>query len=240
MTIKAIILAAGIGSRMAEMTKDTPKVMLRLNEKPIIQYQIEMLKNYGVKEVCINLHYMPEKIKEFLGNGEKFGIKIHYSYEPELLGTSGALLAFKKILTEDFFVIYGDVIGKVDLKRFYDFHKKNKADATLIVHESTHPEDSDIIQVKENRIIKLIHKPGNRNFGTLGNAAWYILSPIVFDFIPEGKSDFVRDVFPKMLEKGLRLYAYNTNEFISDVGTPERFKKVQDLYERIRLGKDKK
>ena len=224
---KAIILSAGKGERMGNAVKDIPKVMLKLNGKPLLRYGIDMLKGYGTKEICINLHYLPDKITDYFGDGKRFGVKIHYNHEPELLGTSGALRAFKKYLDEDFFVIYGDVIGKVNLEKLVDFHEKNKSDATLIVHESGHPEDSDIVQIdSQNRIRKFVHKPGNRDYGTLGNAAWYIVSPKIFDFI-NGKSDFVKDIFPKMLESGLRIYAYNTAEFISDVGTPERFKKAQ-------------
>ena len=111
-----------------------------------------------------------------------------------------------------------------------EFHENKNADATLIVHPSSHPEDSDIVQINENsRITNLIKKPGNREFGILGNAAWYIVSPKIFDFIQDGKSDFIKDVFPRMIEKKLNLYGYNTDEFISDVGTPERFEKVSKI-----------
>lgn len=227
---KAIILSAGMGTRMLGMTQNLPKVMLELNGKPILEYNLERLASYGVKEVCINLYHLPEKIKNFVQNGDKWGLKINYNIEPELLGTSGALNKFKEVLNENFFVIYGDVIGDVNLEKWVNFHENNRSDATLIVHESSHPEDSDIVQVDErSRIIKVIHKPRNRDYGILGSAAWYIVSPKIFEFIPEGKSDFIKDVFPKMLEKGLNLYGYNTNEFLSDVGTPERFKKVEEI-----------
>jgi NDP-sugar pyrophosphorylase family protein len=228
MITKAIILSAGLGTRMGDATKNIPKVMLELKDKPLLLYNIERLKSFGVKEFCLNLHYLPETIKDYFGDGSKFGIKIHYSFEPELLGTSGALNAFRDILTEDFFVIYGDIIGEINIKNWEDFHKSKNSDATLIVHPSSHPEDSDIIQLDENsKITKLIKKPGNRDFGILGNAAWYIVSPKIFNFIPEGKSDFIKDVFPKMIDSGLNLFGYNTDEFLSDVGTPERFARAE-------------
>ncbi len=228
---KAIILSGGIGSRMGKTTENIPKVMLELAGKPLLQHNIELLRAYGVKEICINLHYLPKKIKDFLRNGERFRVKIHYNYEPELLGTSGALLAFKEILTNDFFVLYGDVIGKVDIGKWVSFHKEKNSDATLIIHPSSHPEDSDIVQLdKNNRIIKVIKKPGNRRYGILGNAAWYIVSPKIFNYLPIEKSDFIKDVFPKMLEEGCKLYGYSTDEFICDVGTPERFKKAREQF----------
>ncbi len=227
---KAIILSGGMGSRMGEMTESIPKVMLKLAGKPLLQHNIELLKRYGIEEICLNLHYLPKSIKEFFGDGSAYGLKIYYNYEPELLGTSGALLAFKNILTENFFVIYGDVVGKVDLEKLERFHLLKKSDATLVIHPSSHPEDSDIVQIdNDSKINGFIKKPGNRNFGTLGNAAWYILSPKIFDFLPAGKSDFIRDVFPKMLENDLGLYGYETSELIGDVGTPERFKKMEEV-----------
>lgn len=230
---KAIILSAGIGSRMGEITKTIPKVMLELAGKPLLQYNIELLKEYGVKEICINLHHIPESIKNYFEDGSKYEVKIHYNYEPLLLGTAGALSAFKNILTEDFFVIYGDVIGRISMEKLIRFHKLKKSDATLVIHLSSHPEDSDIIQIdKYKRIIDLIKKPGNRNFGILSSAAWYIVSPKIFNYLPEGKSDFIEDVFPRMIRSGLQLYGYETDELIGDVGTPERFKKMEENFLR--------
>lgn len=231
---KAIILSAGLGTRMRELTKKIPKVMLEINGKPLLLHNIEKLKSYGVKEFCINLHYLSDVIKDYFGDGSSFGVKIHYNFEPELLGTSGALISFKHILTDDFFVIYGDIIGNVNIENWVNFHKNKKSDSTLIVHPSSHPEDSDIAQLNDDaKITNLIKKPGNRNFGIMGNAAWYIVSPKIFDFIPEGNSDFVKDVFPKMIKKGMNLYGYNTDEFISDVGTPERFQKAEKYFKNL-------
>lgn len=231
MITKAVILSAGLGTRMGDKTKFIPKVMLEMLGKPLLLHNIEKLKSFGVKEICLNLHYLPDVIKNYFGDGSKFGVKIHYNYENELLGTSGALIAFKEILTEDFFVLYGDIIGNVNIQNWENFHNSKNSDATLIVHPSSHPEDSDIVQLDpDSRILKLIKKPGNKDFGILGNAAWYIVSPKIFNFIPEGKSDFIKEVFPKMVESGLNLYGYNTDEFLSDVGTPERFEKAEKYF----------
>jgi len=233
MVKKAIILSAGLGTRMGSLTRNMPKVMLPLLGKPLLEHTISLLKKYGVNEICLNLHYFPDVIRDFFGDGSKFGVKLHYNYEPELLGTSGALLAFNKILTEDFFVIYGDVVGKINLENLVEFHKNKNSDCTLVIHPSSHPEDSDIVQVDETgKIINLIKKPGNRDYGILGNAAWYLLSPKVFDYIPGGNSDFIKDVFPKMLKSGLQLYGYETSELLGDVGTPERFKRMEAHFSR--------
>jgi len=171
---------------------------------------------------------MSEKIKNYLGNGENFGVNIKYSYEPELLGTSGSLNNFKDFFNEPFFVIYGDIISTINLEKIMEFHKKNNCAATLVVHKSSHPEDSDIVQMNEdNRIVKLIHKPGNKDFGDIGNAAMYIVEPTIFKYLMEGKSDFIKDVFPKMIENGEKVYGYDTEEFLKDAGTPERLAEVR-------------
>lgn len=218
---------------MGSLTSDTPKVMLKLAGKPLLQCHIELMKKHDVSEICINLHYLPEKIKTFLGDGRKFGLRIHYNYESELLGTAGALWAFKDVLVEDFFIIYGDVIGIVDIDKWVEFHKTKNADATLIIHRSAHPEDSDIIQIdKDSKIIDFFHKPGHSAFGVMAVAAWHIMTPKVFNYLPPGNSDLVKDVLPKMLKSGFRLYGYNTDEFLMDAGTPERLKKVESHFLR--------
>lgn len=228
MITKAIILSAGLGTRMGEKTKTIPKVMLEIGGKSLLQHSIEKLRDYGVREICLNLFYLPEVIKDYFGDGSKFGVKIYYNLEPELLGTSGALTAFKNILTEDFFVVYGDVFWDIDLQKLEKFHKEKKSEATLFVHPSSHPEDSDIVQLDENsKITNLIKKPGNKNFGIIGNACLYLLLPKIFDFIPEGNSDFIKDVFPTMIQQKFNLYGYNSPELILDIGTPERFYKIE-------------
>ena len=230
---KAVILSAGSGTRMGELTHDTPKVMLKLAGKPLLQYHIDLMKEHGVSEICVNLHYLPEKIKTFLGDGKKFGVRIHYHYEPELLGTAGALQAFKDILTEDFFIIYGDVVGIVNIDQWVEFHQAKNADATSIIHYSNHPEDRDIVQInKDSKIVNFFHKPGHRSFGVMTAAAWHIMTRRIFDYLPLGNSDLAGDILPQMQKSGLRIYGYHTEEFLMDAGTPERFKETESHFLR--------
>ncbi|MDD5193715.1 MAG: nucleotidyltransferase family protein [Candidatus Nanoarchaeia archaeon] len=233
--MKAIILAAGKGTRVQELNKEIPKVLFDILGKPMLVWNIELLKKHGVNEIAVNTSHLAEKITSHLGNGEKFGVNIKYSYEPELLGTSGALNNFKDFLNETFFVIYGDIISQIDLSKLLDFHRRKNSKATLVVHKTDHPEDSDIAQIdKNNKIVNLFHKPGNTQFGDIGSAALYVVEPRVFDYLPQGKSDFIKDIFPKMIQNHEELYGYETNEFIKDAGTPERIKKVEN-YLRLNL-----
>lgn len=232
--MRAIILSAGKGERIREINDEVPKVLIPLLEKPMLVWNIELLKNHGIHDIAINTHHLAHKIKDYLGNGNKFGVNIRYSYEEELLGTSGALNNFKDFFDDTFIVIYGDVISQIDLSKLIHFHKEHNASATLVVHESDHPEDSDIVQLNdEEKITRLVHKPGSTEFGNIGNAALFVIEPKIFHYLEEGKSDFIKDVFPKMLDKGEKLVGYNTEEFIKDAGTPKRLDQVQQYLKEL-------
>src|SRR3989344_8775599 len=131
--MKAIILSAGKGTRIRELAPEKPKVLMEILGKPMIEWNIELLRKYDIKDIAINTHYLADKIKDYLGNGERFGVKIRYSYEPELLGTSGALNNFKDFLDETFVVIYGDNLTDINLTEMLNYHKEKKAIATLFL-----------------------------------------------------------------------------------------------------------
>lgn len=233
--MKAKILAAGKGTRVREVSDELPKVLMPLAGKPMIVWNIELCKKYGIEDIAISTRYMADKIKNYLGDGSQFGVKITYSYEQNPLGTSGALNNFKDFFDESFVVIYGDVISKLNIKKLQKFHQKKKSLATLVVHKTDHPEDSDIVQMNENDMItKVIHRPGNTDFGDLGNAAFYLIEPKIFDYLPAGKSDFIKDIFPKMISSGESMYGYNTDEFIKDAGTPSRIIEVEEYLKNLK------
>lgn len=227
--MKAVILAAGLGTRMANSFPKIPKSMLPIKGKPLIQYQIEHLKSFGIKDIYINLHFLPKKIKHFLGNGSKFGVNITFSLENEILGTSGALNNLKSYLDTTFIVLYGDIYTKLDFNNFLQFHKDKKSQASLLIHKTDHPDDSDLIEINKNgQIVNIYpspHKklPNNINFS---NAAIYILQPYILQFLPQGFSDFMEDFFPLLLRKGTHLYGYPSSEYTKDMGTPDRYKEI--------------
>lgn len=229
---QAVILAAGKGMRLRSVAADKPKVMVELRGKPLLHRHVDWLRSYGVTDVFINLHYRPECIQDYFQDGREFGVRISYSHEEVLQGTAGALRGFRGAIHEPFLLHYGDVYADMNVRKFHEFHCANRSAATLVVHPSTHPHDSDIVVLgKDDQILELHHKPGDERFGDMGNAACYILEPSVFDFLAPGEEpeDFIQDVFPRMLESGARLFGYQTDELLLDMGTPGRLKHLNQL-----------
>lgn len=226
---KAVILSAGHGTRLLPMTAGTPKVMLPVGGVPLLERHVRRLAGAGAVEICLNLHAHPNVIRNHFGDGSRFGVRIHYALEPSLQGTAGALAAFRDVLDCRFAVHYGDVYSELDWGRMARFHDLRRAAATLAVHPSSHPEDSDIVEMDAlGKLVRLHHKPGSSRHGALGNAGSYLLEREVFRFVPEGgPSDFIKDVFPAMLAAGLPLFGYRTDDVLFDMGTPERLSRLE-------------
>ncbi|MBN1364209.1 MAG: D-glycero-beta-D-manno-heptose 1,7-bisphosphate 7-phosphatase [Syntrophaceae bacterium] len=230
----AFILAGGKGIRLKEITPDnTPKPMVKIAGKPILQYQMEFLAKNNVKEVIVSVGYGAEAIKKYFGNGEKFGLAIKYSEEPQPLGTAGAFKFAEPLFSsaKDILVLYGDIIFDIDLKRFIDFHNLHGGLGTLLVHPNDHPYDSDLLKIDTaNKILEFVSKPHftGQVYQNLVNAGLYILKHESTRLIESGqKLDFGRDIFPALVGKGQELYAYKSSEYVKDVGSPERFKEVE-------------
>ena len=233
----AIILAGGKGTRLSKLRNDIPKPMMPILGKPILQYQVELLKKHGFEKVWFIVNHLYEHIESHFGHGENFGIDIEYYVEPAPLGTVGGVKALQSKLDQPFLVLYGDVLMDMDLSRLIAFHESKGADATLVVHPNDHPYDSDLLDVNdEDKVTAFYAKPHPEGlrYRNLVNAAAYVFNPVVFDYLTEGvKADFGKDIFPS-LHQHLDVYAYNTPEYLKDMGTPDRLHKVE---EALRSGK---
>lgn len=230
--MKAVILAAGLGSRLKPITDTIPKVMVPIGGKPLLLWHIEYLKRYAITDIYINLHYKPEKIRTFFGDGRGYGVHITYSYEPIIRGTAGALRAFSRYLTERFILLYGDVFTKIDLDRFSAYHQEKNALVTAVVHLTDHPLDSDLAEVSSRgKITKLMFKPHGRiSIKSLSLGAMYVCEPDMIPLVPQKiPSDLVHDILPAVMRLKKSLYAYRTDEYIMDIGTPERLARVSEV-----------
>lgn len=230
--MKVVIIAGGKGTRIASVSSDIPKAMIPVNGKPIIEYQIELAKRYGFTEFLFIIGHLGEHISRYFGDGSRWDVTIDYFQETIPLGTAGALGLLKNILIEDFFVFYGDTIMDFDMMAMLNYHRQKRADATLFVHPNDHPFDSDIVILNDDNLIERFeNKPHPADFisRNIVNAALFIFSPRILLEIKEGvKSHIEKDVFPRCLENGLKLYGYISAEYIKDMGTPERYNEVCD------------
>lgn len=224
----AIIQAGGQGVRMRELTHDKiPKPLLHLNGKPMMEWQIESLVNYGVDEFLIIVGHLGNLILDYFGDGSKWNIKISYIMESEPLGSAGALYYAKEIIGKrDVIFIFGDVMFELDWNRFIRFHKKCGGVVTLLSHPNAHPFDSDILIVDENSMITAIDSKTNirnYNYKNCVNAGLSIFNnELLVGMASLQKTDYESELIKPLITEG-KVFAYNTPEYVKDIGTPERF-----------------
>ena len=224
----AVIMAGGKGSRLRSITNDEiPKPMVPVDGKPLLEYQVEKLKTYGIKKIVMIVGHLGEKIVDHFKDGKDFSVEIDYIFEKEPLGTAGAFYYLKdKIDAKDFMLVFGDVFFDMDFDRMEDFHFKNSALTTLLAHPNGHPYDSDLIQTDDTgRVIGFDSKHNVRDYwyDNMVNAGMYIINKRLLDLVKEPvKTDFEKDILANQVKLGANIYAYHTPEYVKDVGTVDR------------------
>lgn len=225
--MQLVILAGGKGTRLG--LTDIPKPMCPIDGVPLLERQIKLAKSYGIEEIFLLEGHLAHVISDYFGDGERFGVKIHHIVEEKPLGTAGALSLIKDKLNDRFMVFYGDVVMDFDIKSMQEFDAQAASVGTLLVHPNNHPYDSDLLEVKNGKITAFYPKPHpeGQRYHNLVNAAVYILSSQVFDYIESMQpQDFGKDIFPKILQDGKVLCAYKSAEYIKDMGTKDRLPKI--------------
>ena len=230
---KAMILAAGRGTRLGNLTHAVPKPLLPIDGIPLIVRQMRWLKHHGVAEVAINLYHLGEKIQEEIGDGSRFGIKVTYSPEESLLGTAGGVKRIQNFFDRTAFIVYGDVLCDIDLTALSEFHKAKKAILTVALYSHPRPWEAGVVEVdQDKRLIGFKEKPGRgEGKGSLVNAGIYMIEPDIMKYIPEtGYYDFGFDLFPKLLSENLPVFGYtiDKDEYLIDIGTPENFQRANE------------
>ena len=224
----AVIMAGGKGSRLRSITNDEiPKPMVPVNGKPLLEYQVDKLKAYGIKKIVMIVGHLGEKIEDHFKDGKDFGVDIDYIFEKEPLGTAGAFYYLKdKIDTKDFLLIFGDVFFDLDFDRMEAFHFKNSALTTLLAHPNGHPYDSDLIQMDDNgKVVGFDSKHNVRDYwyDNMVNAGIYIINKRLLDLVKKPiKTDFEKDILANQVKLGANIYAYHSPEYVKDVGTVDR------------------
>ncbi|MHB8491832.1 MAG: nucleotidyltransferase family protein [Solirubrobacteraceae bacterium] len=229
--MKALLLAAGEGTRLRPLTDRIPKPMLPIDGRPLLEHLVGLLRAHGVTEVAINLHHRGEAITDHFGDGTGLGVRIVYSHEESMLGSAGAAKRLERFLDEPFLVLYGDVLTDVDLTRLGALHRRSGAAATVAVYPVDDPARCGVVELDATgRVRRFVEKPApGETESSLGNAGVYCLEPDVLSLVPpEAPSDFGHDLFPRLLDSGRTMVAYHDpGAYYLDIGSIERYEQAQ-------------
>ena len=234
--MKALILAAGYGTRLEPLTLAVPKPMVPIVNLPTMQHNLELLKKHGFDQIVVNVHYYPEQIENYFSDGHAFGVNLSYSFEEELLGTAGGVKRMAEIarITDTFAVLSSDALTSINLKRLLDHHKEKKALATIALAKVTDiSEFGVVIQDAEGKITGFQEKPRpEQALSDLVNTGIYVFEPEILKLIPEGFYDFGKQLFPDLAGGKGALYGYQMVEYWNDVGGLEKY--IQSNYDAMK------
>lgn len=232
--MKVVIMAGGRGTRISSVASDIPKPMIPIGNKPVLEHEIECLRNQGFCDIIITVGYLGNIIIDYFGDGSKvspvtgksFGVNIEYYIEQTPLGNAGALLKIRDKLTDDFMLLNADAIFNIDFNRFVEYHKQKGGAVTLFTHPNNHPYDSGLIVADENGAVEQwLAKEDERNgyYKNRVNAGLHIISPEILDDIEDlPKIDLDRQILKPLAGSG-RMFVYDSPEYVKDMGTPERY-----------------
>jgi NDP-sugar pyrophosphorylase family protein len=231
--VKAMLLAAGLGTRLRPLTDITPKPLLPVAGQPILLWNLLLLKRHGITDVIINLHHLGEQIVQTLGDGSRFGMHVAYSHEPTLLGTGGGIKQAAPFLKDgSFLVLNGDTLSACDLTSLIAAHRAGGAPVTLVLREDPEAARWGPVTVDaDSRILQINGAPPLRNPPKslpppCMFAGIHMLESEVLDAIPSGPGSII-DVYLGLLRQNHMLRGYRMSGYWSDVGTPERYAEAQ-------------
>jgi len=220
--MRAVLMAGGSGTRLRPLTCDLPKPMVPVLNRPIAEHIINLLKRHNITEVIATLYYLPDVMRDYFQDGSDFGVQMTYAVEEDQpLGTAGCVKNIAELLDDTFIVISGDSITDFDLQAAIEFHKSRNSKATIVLYRVPNPVEFGVVITDEQmRIRRFLEKPSTSEiFSDTVNTGTYILEPSVLDYLPENtESDFSKDLFPLLLEKGEPMYGFVADGYWCDVG----------------------
>jgi len=221
-----VIMAGGLGSRLGELTKDTPKPMLNVGDRPMLQHLVEQFRDQGFRRFVFCLNYKKEVVIEHFGGGDDFGVKIDYVIEEQRMGTAGALSLISNIPDNPFFVINGDVLTNVDFNALLTSHETNGSMATMCVRQFEQQVPYGVIMADEQfRIIGITEKP---NYSFNINAGVYVLNPEALSYVPKDEFFDMPTLFDKLMSNELLCSVFNVQDYWLDIGHKADFYKAND------------
>lgn len=227
--MKAIILVGGQGTRLRPLTVNTPKAMVPVLNKPFLEHVINHLSQHNVKDIILTQGHLSQPIESYFGDGSRFGVRLTYVIEESPLGTAGAVKNSQSHLTESFLVLNGDIFTNLDISAMIDFHRQQKAMATIALTPVEDPTRYGLVETDEDgRILRFMEKPRPEDVTTnMINAGTYVLEPQVLDKMPpQQEYSFERQVFPKLLQENETVFSFASNSYWTDIGHPEHYLKL--------------
>lgn len=235
--MKAVIMAGGKGTRVTSVASDIPKPMIEIEGKPVLEHELECLRDQGFIDIVITLSHLGNIIMDYFGDGsgvspatrKPFGVHIEYYFEKEPLGNAGALFKIKDKLTEDFLLLNADAIFDVDFNRFVNYHKEKGGLVTLFTHPNSHPYDSGLIFADENNTVTSWFAKEDKRpayYRNRVNAGLHVLSPKLLESeIATPKADLDHQLLKPLAGSG-EMFCYDSPEYVKDMGTPDRYAAV--------------
>ena len=220
-TNRVILMVGGLGTRLRPLTKDTPKPMLKVGNKPILQTIVEKFAEYGF------VNFNADIIKDYFGDGKEFGVNIDYILEQKRMGTAGALSLLKERPSEPFFVMNGDLLTNVNFEHIFNYHTLNKATATMCVREYDYEVPYGVVKMNDNKIVEISEKPVQKFFVSAGI---YMLSPEILDLIPKNEFYDMPTLFEKLIKLSKNIISFPIREYWLDIGRIEEYQRANEEY----------
>lgn len=231
--VDAVLMAGGEGKRLRPLTLNTPKPLLIVGDKPIIEHNIDRLVNYGVKNIHLSVNYLAEQIKDYFKDGSNKGINIQYVVEDKPMGTVGSVLLVDKFEHDEIIIMNSDLLTNIDFEDFYQSFKSSNSDMAVAATSYTVDVPYAVLEVDgNNHVTSLKEKP---RYTYYSNAGIYILKKKLLDLIPQGEFFDITDLMEIVVAKQLKLLTYPITGYWLDIGRPEEYKKAQEDIKHLEL-----
>ena len=229
-TNRVILMVGGLGTRLRPLTQDTPKPMLKVGNKPILQTIVEKFAEYGFVNITMCVNFNASIIRDYFGDGKEFGVNIDYVLEQKRMGTAGALSLLKERPSEPFFVMNGDLLTNVNFEHIFNYHTLHKATATMCVREYDYEVPYGVVKMNDNKIIEIAEKPVQKFFVSAGI---YMLSPEILDLIPKNEFYDMPALFEKLIKLSKNVISFPIREYWLDIGRMEEYQRANEEYKEV-------
>jgi dTDP-glucose pyrophosphorylase/CBS domain-containing protein len=222
-----VLMAGGLGTRLRPLTEDTPKPLLPVGDKPILETIIEQFNSYGFENFIITVNYKADQIRDYFGNGEKLGVNISYIEEEKRLGTAGALSLIKENINEPFFLMNADLLTKLNFDSMLNYHNDNNYALTVASREYKYEVPYGVLEVENEKVTALVEKPDHKFFVSAGV---YILNPKLINKIPNNEFYDITELIDLLLDNNEDIGTFPIHEYWLDIGQHKDYKQAKDEY----------